>query len=106
MPEIKTRFAIEPLRSVAIAAAYVNLGTPLAHTARMFKIVNTSTGDATVSYDGGTTDHDIVPAGSFVLLDLTSNTTYDAELVMAKGTQVAVKGGGAGTVFLSIYFAE
>jgi hypothetical protein len=105
MPAVQSRLAFEPLRSVAIAAGYSNLGTPLAHPIRMFKITNNSTADITVSYDGGVTDHEFLPANSFLLLDITSNKVWDCQFCLATGTQVAVKGAGAGTVYLSVYYA-
>lgn len=105
MAQIKLKLAFEALRSVAIAAAYTNLGVPMAHPIRIFKIVNDTTGGVTVSYDGGTTDHEYLPAGSFVLIDCTANRVWDAEFVMAEATQVAVKGAGAGTVYMSTYYA-
>lgn len=105
MPAVQSRLAFEALRSVAIAAGYSNLGTPLVNPIRIFKITNNSTADVTVSYDGGTTDHEFIPANSFVLIDITSNKVWDCQFCLAVGTQVAVKGVGAGTVYLSTYYA-
>lgn len=110
MPQNKMRLAFEPLRSIdsaTFAGAYLDLGTPFENPIRLFKITNDSNVDITVSYNGGTTDHEYVPAGSFVLIDICSNRVWDAELVSAVGTQVSVKGSaGVGLVYLSTYYAE
>lgn len=105
MPAVQSRLSFEALRSVSIAAGYSNLGTPLENPIRIFKITNNSTADVTVSYDGGTTDHEFVPANSFLLIDITSNKVWDCQFCLPVGTQVAVKGVGAGSVYLSTYFA-
>jgi hypothetical protein len=105
MPSVKSVIANEPLRVVAITVGYVALGTPLANPIRMLKIYNASTGDAFVSFDGGATDHEIIPSTGFLLLDLSSNRVWDAELVMKKATQVSVRGAGAGNVYMSTYYA-
>jgi len=106
MPAAESRLAFEELRSVAIAAPYTALGSPLEHQVRIFKIVNDTTAGVIVSYDGGTTDHEYLPAGSFVLIDISSNRVDTSKLVLAVGTQVSVKGAGAGTVYMSTYYAE
>ncbi len=106
MPAVESRLAFEELRSVAIAATYSAIGSPLEHQVRLFKIVNDTTAGVTVSYDGGTTDHEYLPAGSFVLIDVTSNRVWDCQFALKQGVQVSVKGAGAGTVYLSTYYAE
>ena len=110
MPEIKLRLGFEELRSIdsaTFAGAYLDLGTPFENPLRAFKITNNSNVDVLVSYDGGTTDHEIVPAGSFFLFDITSNRVWDAELVIAAQTQVSVNGSaGVGLVYLSAYYAR
>ena len=109
MPQIKSKLAFEALRSIdssTFTGSYQSLGTAMANPIRMFKITNNSTSDVTVSYDGGTTDHEYVPAGSFLLLDISANHVWDCEFLLAKGVQVSVKGSaGTGSVFLSTYYA-
>lgn len=105
MPDIKNKLTYEPLASVAIAAGYTNLGTVFTHRIRLLKIANETTGAITVSFDGGTTDHEHMAANSFLLLDISSNRVWDCEFAFPHGTQVAVKGAGAGTVYLSRYYA-
>lgn len=109
MSSIQTRLAFEALRSVAASSfdgTYKTLGAVMAHPIRIFKITNNSNVDVTVSFDGGTTDHEYVPAGSFLLLDVSSDRVAQCEFVLAKGTQVSVKGSaGTGSVYLSTYYA-
>lgn len=105
MTNVQSKLAFEALRSQAIAAGYANLGTPFAHPIRLFKIANETTGAITISFDGGTTDHEHLAANSFLLVDCTSNRVAESELCAATGVQVSVKGAGAGTVYLSAYYA-
>ena len=110
MPQPNSRLAFEELRSVnsnTFDGTYKNLGTPIANQIRIFKITNDSTVAITVSYDGGTTDHEYLPAGGFLLIDITSNKQWDYYLAMRIATQFSVKGSaGTGSVYLSTYYAE
>lgn len=110
MPQIKLRLGFEPLRSIdssTFNGSYMDLGDPFEHPIRAFKVTNVSDVDITVSLDGGTTDTEYIPAGSFFLFDICSNRVWDAEFVSATGTQVSVKGSaGTGSVYLSTYYAE
>lgn len=110
MSEVKLRLGFEALRSIDSAifdSTYQNLGSALGEQIRIFKITNNSTVDVTVSYDGGTTDHEYVPASSFVLIDVCANNVESAKLIVPEGTQVAVKGSaGTGSVYLSAYYAR
>jgi hypothetical protein len=105
MPAVQNKLAFEALASVAIAAGYSNLGSAFTNQIRILKIANETTGAITVSFDGGTTDHEHMAANSFLLLDASSNRVWDCELAFPNGTQVAVKGAGAGSVYLSRYYA-
>lgn len=90
--------AFDPLRSIAagsVSASYATLGTAFDQRVRILKITNLSDGDVLISFDGDT-DHDVVPAGSFVLYDMTTNSPAGVEvdqLVLAIGTQIYVKEG-------------
>jgi len=109
MPEVKIVVGAEALRSIdssTFSGSYQNLGSVLANPSRMLKITNNSTVDVTVSFDGGTTDHEYVPAGSFLLLDLCANKVWDGQFVFKSGIQIQVKGSaGTGSVYLSTYYA-
>lgn len=109
MPQIKTRLYPEELQSVdasTFAGSYVALGT-LTKPSRIMKITNNSTVDVTLSWDGGTTDHEYVPTGTFILLDCTSDAGSSGLLEIITGTDFSVKGAaGTGNVYLSSYFAQ
>lgn len=84
----------DTLRSKAfgsITNSYTTLGTPLQHTARIFRLINATDGDMLFSING-TSDQFFLPANSFVLYDLTTNNERSGEkLVLEKGTQFYVK---------------
>lgn len=88
----------ETLRSVdsaTFAGAYVAVGTPFRHPSSICKVVNNSTVLVTVSIDG-TTDIDVVPAGSFFLYD-----ARETGSPIQQGTQILVKGSaGVGLVYV------
>lgn len=92
MSAVAVRF--DSLRSLAfgsISGTYAALGTPTSHLMRIFKIVNNTNGDMTISFDG-TTDNDFVPANSFVLYDFNANADENNEFYLSLNTQVYVKG--------------
>lgn len=75
----------------AISGAFAALGTPITHIGRILKFVNTTDGDITVSFDGST-NNDIVPAGSIVIYDFVSDGISNTEFVIQNGTQIYIKG--------------
>ena len=109
MPAVKNKLAFEALRSTAASTftgSDQTLGAVMAHPIRIFTLTSTCNVDVTVSYDGGTTDHEIIPAGSFLLIDVTSDRVWDCEFALAQGVQVSVKGSaGTGSIYLSTYYA-
>ena len=110
MPAVESRLTFEALRSLpgaGFTGSYQALGTPLANSIRLFKITNNTASDLTVSYDG-VTNHEFVPAMTFVLIDITANKVWDCQFCLAAGTQVYVKGAVAltGNVYLSTYYAR
>ena len=104
MPAVQTKLAVEALASVAIAAGYSTLAT-LAHPSRILIIYNATSADITISYNGGTTDHQRLAASATFLLDISSDRVADSEYVMAESTVISVKGAGAGTVYLTTFYA-
>lgn len=105
----KQRLLPEPLRSrdsATFTGSYQTLGTPITNPSRILKLTNNSTSLVTVSWDGST-DHEILPAATFVLLDESSNAVSNAVLSAAAATQFYVKGSaGTGLVYLSTYYAS
>jgi len=86
----------DTLRSLAfggISGSYAPLGSALTTNTRIFKLTNNTDGDLIASLDG-TNDHIFLPAGSFTLYDLSTNSPPIAvtdNLVLAIGTQFSVK---------------
>jgi len=107
------RIFFEPLRSLSytsLSGSYVALGAPYQDPARMIKFTNETDADVTISFDG-TTDHDIVPAGTSQIYDFCSNrtTTPNDFLVQIEGTQCYVATAGspsAGSVYLTVMYAD
>lgn len=91
--------------SSTFTGSYQTLGAAFDEAVRIMKITNNSTVDVTVSWDG-TNDHEFLPAGSFVLIDVMTNKLNDNGLFIEVGTQIYVKGSaGTGSVYLSGYYA-
>lgn len=87
---------LDTLRTVAaasITSSYTALGVPLAVNWRIMRIINNTNGDLLFSLDG-TTNQMLVPAGGFVLYDLSTNAQNVMNMdtfVFAVGTQFYVK---------------
>lgn len=102
------------IRTVAfgsITASYTNFGAALTHNWRIFKITNNTDGDMLISLNG--TDNNIfVPAMSFTLYDLSTNSPprqVSDNLQMAIGTQFKIKYStmpSKGAVWLEAIFAN
>lgn len=92
--------------SATFTGSYQTLGTVLEHPCRLVKLTNNSTVFITISWDG-INDHEVLPAGSFLLIDVSSNRQVSEIYDIAEGTQFLVKGSaGTGSVYLSSYFAQ
>lgn len=87
--------------SATFTGSYQTLGSALSFPCSIIKIVNNSTVLVTVSTDG-TNDHDILPASSFFLYDVTSDSPQESgSIFIPKGTQYYIKGSaGTGSVYL------
>lgn len=69
------RAAWAPLRSLiwsSIGATYVGVGTSLNTPVRIVHILNTTDAALTFSWDG-VDDHFVLPAGGYMVIDLTTN---------------------------------
>ncbi len=102
----------ETLRTLAfgsLSTSYAALGTPITHSLRMFRIINSTNADLNISLDG-TNDHMLVPATSFVLYDVAANG-QNASFRIQNGSQFYAKivtGGSAssGQVALECIYAR
>lgn len=98
-----TILRIDEFRTLAfgsITAAFVPVGNALTHNWRAFRIINKTDGDMIFSVDG-TTNNLFVPANSFVLYDISTNSSPSgptATLVFSLGTQFFVKQSTAPTL--------
>jgi hypothetical protein len=99
----------EVLRSIdsaTLTGIYFALGAPLLHPSRLIKFTNTSNVTVTISWDG-INAHEILPAGGFVLLDISANKESSDILEIQEGTQFYVSGpAGTGLIYLSSYFGD
>lgn len=105
---------IDTLRSLAfggISGSYAPVGSSLDNNWRMFRVINNTDGDIFVSVDG-TNDNLFVPAGSFVLYDIATNTANTSDfdvMVFAMGTRFYVKQSTAptkGSVYIEGLYAR
>lgn len=104
------RAAFETLRSLAfgsISGSFAKIGGPLLNPARIVKLTNTTDKDMIISIDG-TNNHDIIPAGGFVLYDITTNHSANIQgFFVPQGTQFWVKQVTAptsGSVYLTVVY--
>lgn len=109
MPQIKSRLAFEELRSrlaTSFDGTYQTLGVPTVYPSRLLKFTNTSASDVFISFDGAT-DHELVPASSYMVIDISSNRVWDCEFSLAAQTQVYIRStlGVSGSIYLSVYYA-
>lgn len=104
------QFTFETLRSrdsATFTGSYQTLGTPLTQAASLIKIVNNSSVLVLISVDG-TNNHDVIPANSFALYDITANTTEEGgSIFIKKGTQFYVSGSAStGLVYLTVAYVR
>lgn len=105
---------IDTLRSLAfggISGSYAKIGAILDNNWRMFRVINNTNGDVFISVDG-TTNNLFVPAGSFVLYDVSTNTANTSDndaMVFQIGTQFWIKQSTApssGSVYIEGLYAK
>lgn len=101
MAQDRVKFTFDEIRSrngTTFDGNWQTLGAALTRNVRILKIINDSNRDCDISFDGGTTQHDIAHDGSFVLYDMQANSNTDSRAVMATGTQISIRApAGAGT---------
>jgi hypothetical protein len=106
------QIAFEPLKTLAfgsVAAGYTAIGTAFANPVRNITLTNLTDTTVIFSYDGGVTDHDVLPAGSGKVYDFAANKSNSGGMsAFQKGGRVYVKrGGGAplvGAVYVSAFY--
>lgn len=103
---------IEAARELAfgsIAVGYTAVGIPFDHPISILYIFNSTNESVWLSFDG-LVDHVPVAAGSFLLLDVTTNKSNQIGLFVEKGTQMYVKRlSGAptsGSLYISSFYAK
>lgn len=85
--------------SASMSGTYQSLGL-LSNAASIVKVINDTTEAILISIDG-INDHEYVPAGSFFLYDVSSDTPGSTAVFMPQGTKYFVKGtAGTGSVYL------
>ena len=105
------RMLAQPLRSLAfgsISGTYAAIGSAITNMVRIIHIENLTDALMTFSFTGNT-DHFVLPAGGFLLLDLSANKISDGGWFVSEGTQMFVKqtSGAAttGSVYVSAFYA-
>src|SRR5271156_6361563 len=84
----------EVLRSKAASAfsgSYQTIGSPLVNPSRILKFTNDTNIEVLVSWDG-TNDHEVLPADSFLLIDIAANRQISNIFCAAAGVQFYVNG--------------
>ncbi len=105
---LAVRLYPEVLRTAAfgaISGTYSGIGSALLNPARIIYLVNATDVLLTFSFDG-VNDHFVIPAQSFLLLDVTTNKTeVGGSFTMAQGQRLYVKGAPTlGAVYFSTFF--
>lgn len=108
MSNLAVRLLAEPLRSLAfgsISGTYAGIGTALDHRSSIIHFTNNTDALLTFSFDG-VHDHFVLPAGSFLLLDITTNKTVNGGAMhISQGQRFYVKGSPTtGSVYLSSFY--
>ena len=106
------QIAFQPLKSLAfgsVAAGYTAIGTAFTSAVRNITITNLTDTTVIFSYDGGVTDHDVLPAGAGKVYDFAANKSDNGGMsAFQNGGRVYVKrGGGAptlGAVYVSAFY--
>jgi hypothetical protein len=98
---------MQSISSSSITGSYQQIGNKLPFPARLIKVVNDSTKDVIISWDG-VTDHDIVIGGGFTLYDIGTNRGNSSPSMDAmQGTALFAKGtAGTGTIYLVSFYAK
>lgn len=112
MSNFSTRLRVEAARSLAfgsVAVGYTAVGTAFAHPINILYLFNSTNESVWISFDG-VVDHVPLAAGSFLLLDITTNKANQIGMFVEKGTQMYVKRlSGAptsGAIYISSFYSK
>lgn len=108
MSNLSVRLLAEPLRSLAfgsISGTYAGIGTVLSNPCRIIHFTNTTDVLLTLSFDG-VSDHFVLPANGFLLLDVTSNKTVTGgSFTISQGQRFYAKGAPTlGAVYIAAFY--
>lgn len=88
------------------AGNYVVCGSPTVNAGVLVCFINDTSVDVTVSWDG-TNAHMFLAAGSFRLLDISTNERTGNYLYIPLGTQFYVRGNtGTGSFYIEYYYSS
>jgi hypothetical protein len=110
MSNLALRWASENLRTLAfgsISGTFTGIGASFLNPIRQLYIVNTTDVLLTFSDDGVNAKF-VIPAGSYILLDITSNKAEPGgNLSISQGSRIYVEGAPTlGAVYLSAFYAS
>jgi|FreactcultuFSWF8_1027224.scaffolds.fasta_scaffold05641_2 hypothetical protein len=93
--------------AATITTTYIPAYIPLPYSVRIVKFTNATTVNCIVSWDG-VDDHDFIPAGGFLLIDVSSNREVSNIFEIQTGTTFYVRGvsGGTGNFYISAYYGK
>ena len=97
---------LQSIASSAVTASYQIVGAAVTKPSRLIKIVNNSTQDVTISWDG-INDHDFLPAGAGLVYDAGTNRGHATSSMDIPPLSIFVKGtAGTGNIYLSSFYAK
>lgn len=95
--------------ATSLTAAFDAMNAPegLRGPTVLLRIINNSTSDVSVSYDGDAY-HDFVPKGTSLQLNFQANSAPNNKVAMLRhGTQVYLAGSaGTGNIYLAVYYLK
>ena len=99
----------EPLRAISattFTGSYQPVGGPLLSGGRLIRFQNASNVPIFLSWDG-VTDHNYFPAGSFMIIDISTNHENSLVFEAQAGTQFYVRGSaGTGSFYIESFYGS
>lgn len=112
MSTLSLRLNVEPLRTLnagSITGSYTALGNSYAYPVRIYHLQNLTDQSVYYSWDG-INNHGILAAGSFILLDVTTNKSLDQGQFIGQGWSTYITQAGSapttGAVYLTTFFGN